>query len=379
MHIPFAILFAATLIAPAGAVQAFEVEGSAGSRIEAIQISRFDEPWAMAFLPSGELLVTEKPGRLLIVDPAKRSKIAVSGVPEVDYRGQGGLGDVVLHPGFAANSRIYLSYAEEGPGGTRGAAVAMAVLARDGDKAALEDLQVIWRQQPKVTGAGHYSHRIAFGPDGKLFIASGERQKFTPAQDMDANLGKIVRLNDDGSTPPDNPFQDQGELARTFWSIGHRNILGLAFDASGNLWEHEMGPRGGDEINLISAGRNYGWPVVSNGDHYNGDPIPDHPTRPEFAPPEAFWNPVIAPAGLVIYSGDSFPQWRGDALIGGLVSRGLVRVSLDPAAAPGARAREVERIPMGERIREVEQGPDGAVWLLEDDAGGRLLKLLPAK
>ncbi len=379
MRIPFAILLSATLIGPAGAAQAFEVEGSAGSRIEAIQISRFDEPWAMAFLPSGELLVTEKPGRLLIVDPAKRSKIAVSGVPEVDYRGQGGLGDVVPHPDFATNSLIYLSYAEAGKGGTRGAAVARAVLARDGGRARLQDLQVIWRQQPKVTGAGHYSHRIAFSPDGMLFIASGERQKFTPSQDMTVNLGKIVRLNDDGSTPPDNPFQDQGELARSFWSIGHRNILGLAFDARGNLWEHEMGPRGGDEINLISAGLNYGWPLVSNGDHYNGEPIPDHPTRPEFAPPEAFWNPVIAPAGLVVYSGEAFPEWRGDALIGGLVSRGLVRVSLDPAAAAGARAKEVERIPMGRRIREVEQGPEGAVWLLEDEAGGRLLKLLPAK
>ena len=379
MRIPFAILFAATLIGLAGAAQAFEVEGSAGSRIEATPLASFDEPWAMTFLPSGELLVTEKPGRLLIVAPGDGSKTAVSGVPKVAYRGQGGLGDVVLHPDFATNSMIYISYAEAGSFRKRGAAVARAVLARDGGKPALQDLQVIWRQQPKVTGAGHYSHRIAFGPDGKLFIASGERQKFTPAQDMASNLGKIVRLNDDGSTPTGNPFQDQGDLAKTFWSIGHRNILGLAFDAQGNLWEHEMGPRGGDEINLVSAGLNYGWPLVSNGDHYDGEPIPDHPTRPEFAPPETSWNPVIAPAGLVVYSGEAFPQWRGEALIGGLVSLGLVRVSLDAAAAPGERASEVERIPMGKRIREVEQGPDGAVWLLEDEAGGRLLKLLPAK
>jgi glucose/arabinose dehydrogenase len=338
---------------------------------ETTVIGRFDEPWAMTFLPDGRLLVTEKRGALELFDVATGRSTAITGVPDVDYGGQGGLGDVVLHPDFEQNRLVYLSYAEAGDRNTRGAAVARARLELDSSGGgSLEDLTVIWRQAPKVTGRGHYGHRLAFGPDGHLFISSGERQKFDPAQDMQANLGKILRLNDDGSVPSDNPFAAEGGVTAQIWSLGHRNPLGLAFDATGRLWNHEMGPRGGDELNLVQRGRNYGYPIVSNGDHYDGRPIPDHDTRPEFEAPLITWTPVISPAGFVIYSGNEFPAWRGDGFIGGLSSKSLVRVEFDAAGA-----REAERFAMGQRIREVEQGPDGALWVLEDGSGGRLLRL----
>ncbi len=335
------------------------------------EIARFDEPWAMSFLPDGRLLVSEKRGALKLFDISSNSSKDVSGVPDVDYGDQGGLGDVVPHPKFSDNGWVYLSYAEAGERDTRGAAVARGRLTLDaGGGGALSDVAVIWRQVPKVSGRGHYGHRIAFDASGLLWIASGERQKFDPAQDMQSNLGKIIRLNDDGSLPADNPFAAQGGVAAQVWSLGHRNPLGLAFDAQGVLWVQEMGPAGGDELNLIERGANYGYPIVSNGDHYDGRVIPDHDTRPEFNAPEISWTPVIAPAGFIIYSGSVFPQWQGDGFIGGLASQALIRVEFD-----GATAREAERLDMGERIREVEQGPDGAIWLLEDGGDARLLKL----
>jgi glucose/arabinose dehydrogenase len=210
-----------------------------------------------------------------------------------------------------------------------------------------------------------------------MFISSGDRQKFTPAQDMQQNLGKIVRLNDDGTVPSDNPFAEQGGVAAQVWTLGHRNPLGIAFDEAGRLWAQEMGPRHGDELNLIVGSENYGYPEVSNGNHYDGRSIPDHDTRPEFEPPKTYWVPAISPAGLIIYSGDLFPEWKGNAFLGGLSSEALIRVEIE-----GDSAREAERFEMGERIREVEQGPDGAIWLLEDEdddagQGGRLLKLTP--
>ena len=345
------------------------------------EMGQFKEPWAMTFLPDGRLLVSEKKGALKLValgaTPASNKVGEVSGLPVVAYGGQGGFGDVVLHPQFAGNGLVYVSYAEPGEDGLRGGAVARAKLVLDDQGGgALRDLAVIWRQVPKVTGEGHFGHRIAFGPDGKLWISSSERQKFTPAQDMKSNLGKIIRLNDDGSVPADNPFAKDGGVAAQVWSLGHRNALGIAFDAQGRLWEHEMGPKGGDELNLIERGRNYGYPIVSNGDHYDGRDIPDHVTRPEFEAPKASWTPVISPAGLVFYSGKAFPDWNGDAFIGGLSSKSLVRIEFD-----GTQAREAARYDMGERIREVEQGPEGDLWLLQDgkgDLGGKLLKLSPA-
>jgi aldose sugar dehydrogenase len=347
-----------------------------GNAFVATPVAQFDEPWAMTFLPDGRLLVSEKAGKLKLLDVGSGRAGDVSGVPKVAYGGQGGFGDVILHPQYATNAIVYVSYAEAGDGGNRGAAVARAKLRLDsagGGK--LEELRVIWRQDPKVSGEGHYGHRLAFGSDAKLWITSGDRQKFTPAQDMKANLGKVLRLNDDGSVPADNPFHAQGGVAAQVFSLGHRNPLGLAFDAQGRLFVHEMGPRGGDELNFVEKGANYGYPVVSNGDHYDGREIPDHRTRPEFEAPLITWNPVISPAGFIIYSGKMFPDWNGDGFIGGLSSASLVRVEF---TADGAR--EAQRFDMGKRIREVEQGPDGAIWLLEDErngSGGRLLKLTP--
>lgn len=334
-------------------------------------VATLSEPWAMAVLPDAGLLVTEKPGRLLIVGMDGETR-EVSGVPEVAYGGQGGLGDVVLHPDFEEERWIYLSYAEQGDGNKRGAAVAKARLAPVDDGVELQDLEVIWRQVPKVSGRGHYGHRLLFSDDDYLFISSGDRQKFDPAQDMASNMGKIVRLHDDGSIPADNPFANQGGVAAEVWSLGHRNPLGIAFDPEGRLWNTEMGPSGGDELNLVVRGENYGYPLVSNGRHYNGNDIPDHDTRPEFVAPQAWWTPVISPGGLMIYSGDLFPDWYGQAFIPGLSSQALVRVELGEN-----HAREVERYDMNRRIRAVQQGMDGEIWVLEDGRNGRLLRLTP--
>ncbi|HYI41197.1 MAG TPA: PQQ-dependent sugar dehydrogenase [Allosphingosinicella sp.] len=339
-------------------------------------VATFDEPWAMAILPGPgpRALITERKGKLKLLWSDSGRIGEVAGAPAVDYGGQGGFGDVVLHPAFARNRLVYLSWVEAGEGGNRGAVVGRARFVEDGNRPRLEGLQIIYRQSPKLSGRGHFGHRIAFGPDGKLYISNGDRQEFTPAQDMSANLGKIVRLNDDGTVPADNPFAGRGGVTAQIWSLGHRNPLGLAFDASGRLWDIEMGPKGGDELNLVERGKNYGYPIVSNGDHYDGKDIPDHKTRPEFAAPKVWWTPVISPGNMIFYSGSAFPGWRGDVLVAGLSSKALIRVDVD-----GAAAREAERWDMGKRIREVEQGPDGSVYLIEDGEGGRLLKLTPAR
>jgi glucose/arabinose dehydrogenase len=350
------------------------VYGKTDTTFFAESFGEFNEPWAMTFLPNGNLLVTEKEGILLLVNLDYRTKISVKDLPNVAYGGQGGLGDIILHPKYNENRWIYLSYAEQDSLGKRGAVVSRAQLNLTSDQPRLENLQVIWRQTPKVSGSGHYSHRLAFGPDGHLFITSGDRQQQTPAQSWDQNLGKVIRINADGSVPYDNPFQDKGELAKTFWSLGHRNLLGIAFDKQGQLWTHEMGPKHGDELNLTIGGDNYGWPIVSWGDQYSGIAIPDHDTRPEFNAPEVYWVPTIAPSGLIIYHGSMFPKWRGNAFIGGLRSMSVLRIKIE-----GGQAEEVERFVMDNRIREVEQGPKGAIWVLEDQSGGRLLRLTPYK
>lgn len=358
-----------------GKATAADAVAPAAHSFTTTEVAKFNAPWAMTFLPDGRMLVTEMAGALKLFDPAGNRTGVISGVPEVKHVAQGGLGDVVLHPQYADNKLVYISYVEPGDGGL-GAAVARARLALD-DRGggALKDLKVIWRQTPKKSGDGHFGYRIAFDRDGKLWISSSERKEFDPAQDMSTNLGKIIRLNDDGSVPSDNPFADRGDVGAQVWSLGHRNILGLAFDAGGQLWAHEMGPMGGDELNRIEKGANYGYPVVSNGDHYDGKPIPDHDTRPEFRAPVITWTPVISPAGFVIYDGALFPDWKGNGFIGGMSSKSLVRVEFQ-----GEGAREAERFDMNRRIREVEQGPDGAIWLLEDgtrEGNGWLLKLTP--
>ena len=349
----------------------------AGFAIE--EFGKFEEPWAMAFVPGTTLLViTERGGTIKFKDTRTGRLGTVTGGPKVDYGGQGGLGDIAFVQSEAAPTisrrTIYLSWAEAGSGDTRGAAVGRGTLnCQEADACVIEGLKVIWRQTPKVTGRGHYSHRLLFSPDGKyLYVASGERQKFTPAQDMSVNLGKTLRLLPDGTPAPGNPFAAQGGVSAEIWTLGHRNILGLGFDAQGRLWGLEHGPAGGDELNLIEPGRNYGWPLVSAGDHYDGKPIPRHASRPDLAAPAISWNPVIAPGDFIFYSGKAVPAWQGQAIIAGLGSAGLVRVAID-----GTSAREVERIDLGTRIREIEQGPDGAVWIAEDGKGGRLRKLVP--
>jgi aldose sugar dehydrogenase len=344
-----------------------------GEPFQRTEIARFDEPWAMTFIPgTNRALITEKRGVLKLWEEGG-AVIDVAGVPAVDYGGQGGLGDVVLHPDFANNGLVYLSYAEAGQGG-RGAAVGRGRLVVEGDTAHLDSFEVVWRQVPKTDGRGHYGHRLAFSPDGRyLFVTNGDRQLFDPAQDNSQHLGTIVRLTADGATPPDNPFAGQGDVQAQIWTTGHRNPLGIAFDAAGNLWSHEMGPRHGDEFNLILRGRNYGYPIVSEGDHYDDRPIPNHSSRPEFEAPKISWVPAISPAGMMIYSGDMFPEWRGSAFLGGLSGQVLVRVAIE-----GTDARVGDTWDMGTRIREVEQAPDGAIYVLEDggrDAQGRMWRL----
>ncbi len=335
------------------------------------EVAKFREPWAMAVLPGGRALITEKAGVLMLWDGKGKMGVPVGGVPKVSAGGQGGFGDVVLHPDFANNGLVYLSWVEDGAGG-HGAVVGRAKLVEGSGPVRLEGLSIIWRQSPKVSGRGHFGHRIAFAPDGKLFISSGERQKFDPAQDMNANLGKIIRLNDDGSVAADNPFAAKGGVTAQIWSLGHRNPLGLAFAPDGKLWEAEMGPAGGDEVNLILPGKNYGYPMASNGSHYDGRDIPDHKAGDGFEAPKAYWTPSISPGGMIIYSADLFPAWKGSAFVAALGGQALVRLELK-----GDEAIKANQWEMGTRIRDVEQGPDGSIWLLEDGDDGRLMRLAP--
>lgn len=340
-------------------------------------IADFDAPWAMTFMPDGRMLVTEKAGEMILFDPKNGTKIPVAGIPPVDSEGQGALMDVVLAPDFARNRTVYFSFSEAGQGG-KGVALATGAFHQASDGTTkLDGVKVIFRASPYVDGDGHYSGRIAFSPDGRyLFFTNGERQKFDPAQDPRSTLGKVLRLNLDGTPAAGNPLAAKG-FHPAVWSYGHRNLLGIAFDKDGRLWEQEMGPKGGDEVNLIRPGLNYGYPRVSNGSHYDGRDIPDHKAGDGYEAPKLWWNPVISPAGLAYYSGDLFPQWKGSLFIGGLSSQALIRVKLD-----GDNASKADQWDMGARIREVEQGPDGALWLLEDGgrgSEGRLLKLTPAQ
>ena len=336
-------------------------------------VADFDAPWSMTFLPDGRALITEKDGRLKLWE-SDGPVVDVTGVPKVDSAGQGALKDVVLAPDFATSNKIYFSFSEARPGG-KGVALATALLNTSDGAPKLDDVKIIFRASPYVEGNGHYSGRIAFAPDGNhLFFTNGERQKFDPAQDPKATLGKVLRLNLDGS-----PAGDPGLTAKGFhpaiWSYGHRNLLGIAFDGAGNLWEQEMGPEGGDEVNLVKPGLNYGYPKASNGSHYGGADIPDHKPGDGFEAPKVWWNPAISPGGLMVYSGDMFPQWKGDLFIGGLSSKALIRVNVD-----GPNASKGDQWDMDARIREVEQGPDGAIWVLEDGgqgSQGRMIKLTP--
>ncbi|GAC1630444.1 MAG: hydrophobic compound transporter HcuB [Nevskia sp.] len=327
-------------------------------------------PWSLAFLPDGRLLVTERPGRLRVVDRDGRLSAPIAGLPPVYAQGQGGLLDVALDPAFASNHRVYLSYAEPDAFGKAGTAVARAVLG-DG---VLTGLEVIYRQEPKAEGGAHFGSRLAFAPDGTLFITQGDRYLHRDgAQDLSNDFGKIVRLNPNGSVPLDNPFVRTAGARPEIWSYGHRNLQGAAIEpATDRLWTHEHGAQGGDEINHPEAGRNYGWPVITWGIDYDGSKIGEGTSKAGMEQPVHYWTPSIAPSGMAFYSGGVFPQWRGNLFVGSLKFGFLDRIELK-----GDKVMREQRLlsELGERIRDVRQGPDGCLYVLTDNVDGRVLRL----
>jgi aldose sugar dehydrogenase len=330
-----------------------------------------ENPWGLAFLPDGRLLVTERPGRLRIVAADGSLSEPLANVPDVLARGQGGLLDVALDPAFEANGTIYLSYSEPGDGGA-GTAVARARLADDG----LQDVAVIFRQQPKVDARIHYGSRLMFAGDGTLFVTLGDRGMRAQAQNLQSHLGKVVRIASDGTIPPDNPFLGRADALPEIWSYGHRNVQGATLDpATGQLWTVEHGARGGDEINRPEAGRNYGWPVISYGVDYSGARIGEGTEKSGMEQPLHYWDPSIAPSGMTLYTGDAFPQWRGDLFVGSLKFGHLARLDIEDGRIVGEEKLLED---LDERVRDVRQGPDGNLYLLTDEDDGRILKLAPA-
>ena len=329
-------------------------------------------PWAIEFMPDGRMLVTERPGRLRIVSADGSVSAPLAGVPTVHAQGQGGLLDVALDPDFANTRFVYLSYSEPGEGGV-GTAAARGRLTEAG----LVDVQVIYRQQPKLEGNGHFGSRLVFARDGKLFITQGDRQSYRErAQDLTQGMGKIVRVNPDGSVPPDNPFVGQSNAQSEIWSYGHRNLQGATLHPeSGALWTVEHGARGGDELNHPEPGRNYGWPVITYGRDYSGLPIGEGTAREGMEQPVYFWDPVIAPSGMTFYTGTRYAGWQGSLLIGSLNPGGLVRLTLRDGRVT-SEERYLREI--GERIRDVTQGPDGYLYVVTDNPNGRVLRVVPA-
>ncbi|MGF1660026.1 MAG: PQQ-dependent sugar dehydrogenase [Rubrimonas sp.] len=357
-----------TAVAQQATAQVFP--SSAGPvRVERIS-EGLEHPWAMAFLPDGRLLVTERPGRLRIVEGGRVSA-PLAGAPEVWESGQGGLLDVALARDFAQTGTLFLSYSEPAEGGAR-TAVARARLEGDG----LEDLAVIYRQTPTLQSGRHFGSRIVVAADGALFVTLGDRGRDAGAQDLRSGLGKVIRIRPDGSIPQGNPFVQGGEAPPEIWSWGHRNPQGAALDEDGTLWSVEHGARGGDEINRTLPGVNHGWPVISYGRHYSGAKIGEGTAKEGMAQPLFVWDPSIAPSGLTVYAGELFPDWRGDLFTGGLRAELLARVEMGP---DGPTGRE-ERLFEGEfgRIRDVRTGPDGALWFLTDEADGAIFRVAPA-
>jgi glucose/arabinose dehydrogenase len=350
------------------------VEKPAPPPFKETSLGSFSEPWAIKVEPgTGRIFVTEKAGTMKVVDPASGQTAGVGGLPaDVSYGGQGGLADVAFAPEYAKSHVIDLSWATKDAGNKRYGVVGRGTLSCAlTASCAVQGLKVIWRQTPAYDTFGQFALRITFSPDGKhMFVSSGDLVKADPAQDLSTNLGKIVRLNLDGTAAAGNPFATKGSPSDQVWTYGHRNPLGLKFDLDGQLWDIEHGPAGGDEINRLEAGDNYGWPVVSNGDNYNGTPIERHWTHPEFHAPAIWWNPVIAPGDFIFYSGKLWPEWKGQAIIAGLKTQAIIRVAL-----AGDHGTEVARYDMGKRMRDVAEAPDGSLYAIEDGNGGRLLHL----
>jgi glucose/arabinose dehydrogenase len=330
-------------------------------------------PWALAFLPDGRILVTERPGRLRIVDQTGTLSAPLTGVPAVYARGQGGLLDVALDPQFATNRQVYLSFAEPGEGELAGTAVARGRLAEGG----LEDVQVIYRQRPKVPRGGHYGSRLVFSRDGMLFITQGDRQAFRDsAQSLTAGMGKIMRIHADGTIPKDNPFVGRSGVQPEIWSYGHRNVQAAALHPeTGQLWTAEHGAAGGDELNRPEAGKNYGWPVITYGRDYSGVKIGEGTEKAGMEQPVYYWDPVIAASGMTFYTGDALPGWKGSLFVGSMTPGALVRLVLQD----GKVVQEERYLgDLGERIRDIQQGPDGFLYLVTDSPTGRLLRVVPA-
>ena len=362
---------------PAGAqgpAQRSPTPGSTNGVVRAETVARnLEHPWGLAFLPDGRMLVTERPGRLRIVAANGTVSAPLAGVPRVHAVGQGGLLDVAIDPNFAQNQTVYLSFAEPGENGTAGTAVARARLSDTG----LEDVRVIYSQRPKMRGGGHYGSRLVFGNDGTLFITQGDRMSWRDsAQSLTAGMGKIVRINTDGTIPRDNPFVGRNDAQPEIWSYGHRNLQGAArHPQTGQLWTVEHGPRGGDELNHPEAGKNYGWPVIGYGIDYGGGRIHESTTREGMEQPVYYWDPVIAASGMAFYTGDRYPGWTGSVLIGSLTPGALVRLEM----ANGRVTKEERYLgDMNERIRDVQQGPDGLLYLITDSDDGQVLRLVPA-
>ena len=335
-----------------------------------------EKPWSVEPLPGGDYLVTEKPGRLRIVSRSGIIGEPIAGVPAVDARGQGGLLDVALSPSFASDRTIFWSYSEPREDGN-GTSIARGTLAPD--RKSLTDVRVIFRVMPTYNGTMHYGSRLAFGPDGMLYATFGERSDRATrpyAQRLDSHLGKIVRIKPDGSVPPDNPFVGKSDAKPEIWSVGHRNIQAAAFDASGQLWEIEHGTNGGDELNRIAKGKNYGWADVGYGVEYSGQPLPGPTAKEGTEQPVYYWDPVIAPSGAQFYSGDAFPVWKGSLFIGALKEQRLVRLVIDKGRVTGEEHLLTDR---GHRIRDVKQGPDGALYVVTDDQKGELWRIAPRR
>jgi aldose sugar dehydrogenase len=334
-------------------------------------VSGLVNPWAIEFLPDGRALVTERPGRLRVLSANGQLSAPVTGVPAVYAQGQGGLLDVAIDPQFAQNQRIYLSFAEPGSGGA-GTAVARARFTGT----ALEEVQVIYRQEPKLNGGGHYGSRLVFDREGRLYITLGDRMNWRErAQDLSMGQGKIMRIATDGSVPPDNPFVGQGNAQPAIWSYGHRNVQSAALHPeTGQLWTVEHGARGGDELNRPERGRNYGWPVITYGVDYSGARIGEGTAKPGLEQPVYYWDPVIAPSGMAFYTAEAIPGWKGSVLIGSLAPGALVRLEMNNGRVTNETRHLGE---LGERIRDVTVGPDGFVYVVTDSGNGRVLRVKP--